>query len=287
MKICDGVHQIKVNFRVTEQVCRYVYIYLIEGKYCYLIDTGVYGSEEIIADYMHRIGRDLKEIKAVFLTHAHPDHIGSAARLKELTDCRVYASRGEAPWIEDIDLQYRERPIPNFYTLAGRSTSLDGYLTDGDTVGLEDNLTVQVMNTGGHSVEELSYLLVQKGILFTGDSIPVKGDIPIYVNQRQSLRSLERMKEAEGIQYYCPAWDKIYDRQEGIAALEAGRELIVWLDQAVRAVRSEEPALTAAQVTERVCSRHGLEMLMQNPLFQRTVACHMHEQNPEEMAAQE
>lgn len=208
MKICDGVHQIKVNFRVTEQVCRYVYIYLIEGKYCYLVDTGVYGSEGIIADYMHRIG-------------------------------------------------------------------------------LEDNLTVQVMNTGGHSVEELSYLLVQKGILFTGDSIPVKGDIPIYVNQRQSLRSLERMKEAKGIQYYCPAWDKIYDRQEGIAALEAGRELIVWLDQAVRKVRSEEPALTAAQVTERVCSRHGLEMLMQNPLFQRTVACHMHEQISEEMTEQE
>ena len=34
------VHQIRVDFAVTEQVKRYVFVYLIEAKSCYLIDSG-------------------------------------------------------------------------------------------------------------------------------------------------------------------------------------------------------------------------------------------------------
>ena len=64
------VHQIRVDFVVTEQVKRYVFVYLIEAKSCYLIDSGVYGSEEQITQYMKKIGRDISEVKAVFLTHA-------------------------------------------------------------------------------------------------------------------------------------------------------------------------------------------------------------------------
>ena len=81
----------------------------VRVKSCYLIDSGVYGSEAQIARYMKRIGRDISEVKAVFLTHAHPDHIGTAAWFREHTGCRIYASRGERDWIEDIDLKYQER----------------------------------------------------------------------------------------------------------------------------------------------------------------------------------
>ncbi len=31
------VHQIKIDFHVTEQICRFVYVYIIEGKSLYLI----------------------------------------------------------------------------------------------------------------------------------------------------------------------------------------------------------------------------------------------------------
>lgn len=67
------VHQIRIDFAVTEQVKRYVFVYLIEAEACYLVDSGVYGSEEQIVQYMKTIGRDISEVKAVFLTHAHPD----------------------------------------------------------------------------------------------------------------------------------------------------------------------------------------------------------------------
>lgn len=41
------------------------------------------------------IGRTASDIRGIVLTHAHPDHIGSAAWFQEHTDCRIYASVGE------------------------------------------------------------------------------------------------------------------------------------------------------------------------------------------------
>lgn len=278
MEVYEGVHQIKIEFCVTEEISRYVYMYLIEGEDCYLIDSGVAGSERKLAMYMKEIGRDLSDIKGIFLTHAHPDHIGGAAGIKELTGCRVYASEREALWIEDIDAQFRERPIPNFYKLAGKSVAVDEYLTDGDSLELEPGITLNVMNTEGHSVEDMSYHFVQKGILFTGDSIPVKGDIPIYVNRKQTLHSLERLRAVEGIRYYCPAWDTIYDREEGIAVMDEAVKMINELEQVVLIVRMNNPELTVEQVTERVCDYMGLTTLVHNPLFQRTIEGHMNHQ---------
>ncbi|WP_168171613.1 MBL fold metallo-hydrolase [Oribacterium sp. C9] len=119
------VHQIKIDFNVTEQIKRFVYVYILEAESLYLIDSGVYGSETKIMDYLDSIGRNTSEIKGVFLTHAHPDHIGSAAWFREHSGCKIYASEGERLWIEDIDLQFKERPIPNFYNLAGKSSKVD------------------------------------------------------------------------------------------------------------------------------------------------------------------
>ena len=92
------------------------------------------------------------------LTHAHPDHIGSAAWFQENTGCKIYTSEGEKRWIEDIDLEYKERPIPNFYKLAGRSSKVDIVVKDGDVIELEDGIKVRVIRTAGHSCDEVSYL---------------------------------------------------------------------------------------------------------------------------------
>lgn len=100
---------------MTEQINRFVYAYVIEAKHLYLVDSGVYGSETAIGESLQSIGRDLSEIRGIFLTHAHPDHIGSAAWMQEHTGCIIYASEGEKRWIEDIDLAFQERPIPNLY----------------------------------------------------------------------------------------------------------------------------------------------------------------------------
>ena len=85
MKIVDNVHSLKLNFNVTNNITRFVYIYLIVGKEgCYLIDTGVSGCHNQINDYIASIGKNINDIKCIFLTHSHPDHIGSAYDINEM-----------------------------------------------------------------------------------------------------------------------------------------------------------------------------------------------------------
>ena len=57
------IHQIRIDFNVTEKTRRYVFVYIIEAGNCYMIDSGVYGSEKQISSYMERIGRKLSDIK--------------------------------------------------------------------------------------------------------------------------------------------------------------------------------------------------------------------------------
>ena len=63
MKICDTVYQLKVEFNVTPQVKRYVYVYIIGGKEgYYLIDAGVKGCQKKIGEYIHKIGKNRENI---------------------------------------------------------------------------------------------------------------------------------------------------------------------------------------------------------------------------------
>lgn len=266
------VHQIRVDFTVTEQVKRWVFVYLIEAKSCYLIDSGVYESEEQIAQYMKTIGRDISEVKAIFLTHAHPDHIGTAAWFREHTGCKIYASQGERAWIENIDVQYHERPIPNFYNLAGNSAQVDVAVQDGDLIPLEDNLNVHVISTPGHSVDEVSYRLENN--LFLGDAIPVKGDIPIYINAHDSLRTLETIRNLGGISNYYPAWDHAYSVSNINEKINDAVHIIHTLDKQVHAILEVDKITDIAVITNMVCERLKMPYLKENPLFRKTILAH-------------
>ena len=264
----EKVHQIKIDFHVTEQIARFVYVYIIEAEHLYLIDSGVFGCETQIADYLKSIGRNVSEVKGIFLTHAHPDHIGSASWFQEHTGCKVYASEGEKRWIEDIDLQYRERPIPNFHRLAGKSTRVDVTIKDGDVIPLEEGLSVTVFRTAGHSQDGVSYLAGRR--LFIGDTVPVKDDIPIFIDEQEQRKTLEILGNIPNVDEYCPAWDRIYSKE---LMNEKLQEATALLDTLKNAVVKTDDGTELSLLTEKVCAMLQMPMLKENPLFQRTVAC--------------
>lgn len=264
-------HQIKIDFNVTENIKRYVYVYLIEGKNCYLIDSGVYGSEKIIEKYMLEAGRSISEIKGILITHTHPDHIGTAAYFKEKTNCKIYTSEGERAWIENIDLQYRKRPIPNFYNIAGKSAMVDVIVRDGDTIKLDDEISVNVIGTPGHSADEVSYRI--NDAVFTGDSILVKGDIPIYVDKNNTLKSLEKIRRLNNIKYCYPAWDKIYTYKQMIEKCNEAAEMIKSIDCAVKSVMACCTNINKSEIIKVVCDK--LNLSLDNQLIETTIESHM------------
>ena len=104
------------------------------------------------------------------------------------------AHPAERAWIEDIDLQNRERPVPGFSTLVEGSVQLDHELTDGDVIDSDgtEEYELQVFQTPGHSTGSISLLVQGEGALFCGDAVPVEGDLPVYDDALASMRSLKR-----------------------------------------------------------------------------------------------
>ena len=273
MKIAENVHMIRQEFYVTSEVKRYINIYLITGESCYLIDSGVAGSERIIDEYLHSIGRNMSDIKAIFLTHAHPDHIGGAAQIKKMTGCKVYAPMLETDWIEDIHIQYRERPIPNFYTLLSESVKVDVPLQDGDRIILEDGLEICALLTRGHSHGSMSFIF-GNNMIFTGDAIPVAHDLPIFVDYEQSLYSLERINDLSNVQYFCPAWDEIYDRRNLDEVIKDSKRMLCKLKDAVHQVEKEYQQYNEAEKLTMIFKQADILQYIGNPLVVKSIdAC--------------
>lgn len=273
MKIAENVHLIRKEFYVTAEVKRYINIYLITGESCYLIDSGVSGSERIIDEYLHSIGRNMSDIKGIFLTHAHPNHIGGAAEIKRITDCKVYAPMLEIDWIEDIDIQYRERPIPNFYTLLLESVKVDVPLQDGDSVTLEKGIEICALLTRGHSHGSMSFILGDN-IIFTGDAIPVAHDLPIFVDYEQSLYSLDRINELSNVQYFCPAWDEIYDKIRLKEVVNDRKRMLHKLKDAVHQVEKEYKQYDEADKLTMIFKQADILQYVGNPLVVKSIdAC--------------
>jgi glyoxylase-like metal-dependent hydrolase (beta-lactamase superfamily II) len=68
-----------------------------------LIDCGAGSSWPQIRTNIRSAGQNPDELHTLVLTHAHVDHIGSAARIKTETNCRIVAHANDAPAIESGD----------------------------------------------------------------------------------------------------------------------------------------------------------------------------------------
>jgi glyoxylase-like metal-dependent hydrolase (beta-lactamase superfamily II) len=78
---------------------------------CILVDTGIPGSEHKIARVLDQQGLSFKDIKLIIVTHAHTDHAGSAARVRERSGAPILA--------HEDDTDFYTRRVPMTYCTTG------------------------------------------------------------------------------------------------------------------------------------------------------------------------
>lgn len=279
MQLAPRLHALRIPFRIPVApgvtVDRFVYCSLLTGKGIVLIDTGVAGSENVIYEYIRTIGRNPEEISEIFLTHAHPDHIGAARAIKEATGCGIAAHTLEIPWIEDPALQERERPVPGFRNLVGGGVKVNRVLTEGDILPVEGVGTLRVIHTPGHSAGSVSFLWPEEMALFSGDAVPVPDGIPIYEDPAASLSSLRRLKSIGNLRLLLSSWDEPRRNGEIEPVIDRGIEYIGKIGRETEIIVRKNPTLGAAGVTSRILPEIGLPASAANPLVVRTILAHM------------
>jgi hydroxyacylglutathione hydrolase len=279
MEVAKQVHAVKIPFKLAvapgKTLDRFVYAYLIYGRKICLVDSGVSSSYPVISDYVRQTGRDPRDIDLLVLTHAHPDHMGGGRTVQKETGCRVAAHALDKPWIEDVDLQYRERPIVNLYSLVEGSLKVDQDLKDGDTLELGDGLLLKVIHTPGHSKGSIALILEPGGVLFSADAIPMRGAVPIYDDVLNSIDSIRKLKEWKGLKTLLASWDEPRYGEQVYSLMDEGLLHFQELHDTVRRVRAESPELDLTALGSRVLQAMNLPQTALIPIVIRSLEAHL------------
>ena len=279
MKITETIHAFKHQFRLAlgdnHYVDRFVYSYILLGKNVCLIDTGVRGTALLLQNYMKQINRSPGEISVVALTHAHPDHIGGCLAIKKTSSAFFCAHHADKPWIEDVEKQYQERPILNFFELVQGSVPVSRELKEGETLLWNKGKTIRVLETPGHSLGSISFFLEDEGALFTGDAVPAGGTIPIYVDPWASIRSIQKLKRVSGVKYLFSSWHEPISGDQINAAMDEGIRYIERIDEIViDLTKTMSPQTSGEELSLCALERMGIKTSKVLPMVRTSFESH-------------
>ena len=173
------------------------HVYAVDGgEEIAIIDAGLGRAPERLLGVLREDGLDPARVRAIILTHAHGDHGGGLAALRELTGARVYVPAEAAPWVEVADedkisltaaraaggypADFRWRPCP-----------VDVAVADGDAIPV-GRLALRAIETPGHCRGHCAYLLdgAAGRALFAGDLIFWGGTISLLNTWDCSIQDL-------------------------------------------------------------------------------------------------
>ena len=177
---------------------------------CVVIDPG--DEANTILDYLE--SNHLK-CRAVFLTHAHADHIGALTLVAEELDVPFYMNEREKA------IRQRDRLFLDLYEKRGRNYD------DGDTVDIA-GLHFQIVATPGHTPGGVTIRC--EDALFTGDTL-FKGSCG-----RTDLRGGDMEQELKSLKKICqlPGDYEVYPGHMDSSTLERERQFNYYCRAALR-----------------------------------------------------
>lgn len=169
-EVVSGVHRI---------VHRNANMYLLDhGSELALIDAGFPGSEGPVRAALAALGRAPADLADLILTHAHHDHVGSAAALVAATGATVWMHPLDAALTEVGRASRPAAPAPGLlgailfrlYAQPGRTVTpvkVDRLVDDGDIIPVAGGLAV--VHVPGHCAGQIALLHRATGVLFAAD----------------------------------------------------------------------------------------------------------------------
>jgi len=199
-----------------------------------LVDCGNRGSEVKILQTLRELGLEPEMLKLLVLTHSHFDHAGAAARLKELTACKVMVHRSEAG-----RLRMGHSPIPpgtrwKAKLLVGLGRIFARHLmhfagAEPDVLADEHSdleafgFPGKVLHTPGHTHGSM-VVLMEGGELMGGDTVfglenklhfpPFAEDLPALVRSWEKLKNLP-------VKTFYPAHGRPFSRERFLEEYDA------------------------------------------------------------------
>ncbi len=230
VQVADGVWGIPIPLHGS--ALRYVTVYLVDtGDGPVLVDAG-YDHPTCWASFQRSVeslGHRVEAITTVLLTHNHPDHVGFAARLREVSGARIVMGRAD-----DFATAHRTRgtflaQLRAALDLTGAPADVvDGMYADAvavaehhETLRLDvaldadtefrfGDVTIHAVPAPGHTYGHTVYFDA-RGLVFTGDTMMAEGPTQLAIVSRPDddpagdlLRSLARIRDL-GAAIACPA----------------------------------------------------------------------------------
>ncbi len=129
-------------------------------KEAMVIDPG--GEPERIAETLDVLNANLKYI---FLTHCHADHIGGVQELKRLKGGKILISRQDSEGLFDENIN-----LACYIGMEKPELEADSRVDDGDLIHVGD-IEFKVIATPGHTKGGLSLYSEKEKLVFTGDTL--------------------------------------------------------------------------------------------------------------------
>lgn len=190
MQILEDVYLIGGGEYGLSPIGNWCNVYLIDGgDELAIIDSGSgIGTEEIM-NHIKEEGFELKDIKYLFLTHFHFDHIGGAYEIKKATNCEIAIHELESDEVEKLG----PGTLIKHSTIGIVPPKVDVKLRGGEEFRVGNHI-LKIIHTPGHTAGSICILMGNKGkkILFSGDTVFSRGRIGWFNSPTSSLEQYKK-----------------------------------------------------------------------------------------------